>query len=221
MARVRTLKDIETLDDYDFLDLGAGDGKSIVSFADKIGGRGLGIELRRFKVEKAQELGRDVVLGNALQLDKLPGKVDYVVCDNFLEHLPNKKAVTNVLKKATAVTKKFIYISHPSFEDVDYLKAKGLKTYWSDWSGHTSMLTLSDIVEIFHECGVHWVQIFPVYHIKSSADARILPLDAGVDQFEYEAKHGPKPNPAIRFDRDVYYAYDIVGLIPGADPTCQ
>ncbi len=217
-GKLPTLKDVKTLDDYDFLDLGAGDGKSLSSSATKIGGRGLGIELREAKVEKAQELGNEVVLGNALELDKIPGKVDYVVCDNFLEHLPDKKAVSNVLKKATAVTRKFIYISHPSFEDVDYLKNLGLKTYWSDWHGHKSMLTLSEIVDILHDCGIHWAQIYPVYRIKNSNDNRIIPLKAGVDQFHYDhKKHGPKPKPAIKFDRDIYYCYDIVALVPGAD----
>lgn len=214
MGKVKSILNIKTLDDYDFLDLGAGEGGSIQSSANKIGGRGLGIELNQAKVEKAQKAGIDVVLGSALDLDKIPGKVDYVVCDNFLEHLPTKNDVREVLEKASKVVKKFIYIAHPSFEDIDYLKSKGLKTYWSDWRGHKSMLTLTDMIEIFHDCGIEWVQIKPVYRIKDSDDERILPLEAGVDQFSYESKHGAKPSPKIIFDRDIYYSFDIIGLTP-------
>jgi len=178
MEQLRTIHDIKTLDDYDFLDLGAGEGRSIQSCANKIGGRGLGIELNKTKVERAQKAGIEVVLGTSLDLDKIPGKVDYVVCDNFLEHLPSKNDVREVIKKASLVTRKFIYIAHPSFEDIDYLKDKGLKTYWSDWYGHKSMLTLSDMIEILNECGIDWIQVKPVYKISDSDDERILPIDA-------------------------------------------
>lgn len=213
MKKLRTLKDVKTLDEYDFLDLGAGEGLSLASCEKKIGGRGLGIEMKQAKVEKAQQSGVNVVLGNALHVSKLPGKVDYVVCDNFLEHLPDKETVLAMIKQASEVARKFIYIAHPSFEDIDYLKSLGLKTYWSDWTGHTSMLTLPDIVEILHECGIHWVQISPVYRIKNSDDPRIIPLDAGVDKFAYVPNYGPKPKPAIEFDRKIHYAYDIVGWL--------
>jgi SAM-dependent methyltransferase len=217
MARLKTIKDIKTLDDFDFLDLGAGEGRSLEYCEAKIGGRGIGIETMQEKVEDAQKRGREVYLGNALHLSRIPGKVDYVVCDNFLEHLPGKKEVTEMLKMAAAVTRKFIYISHPSFEDVHYLKGHGLKTYWSDWTGHTAMLTLSDLMGILHECGIHWVQVHPVYRIRTSDDERIIPLGAGVDKFHYEPSHGPKPKPAIKFDRELYYSFDIIGMMPGTD----
>lgn len=213
---MRTLQDVKTYEDYDFLDLGAGDGSSLSSFAKKMyGGRGLGIEFDKRKVEKAQAAKINVVLGDVLGLDSIPGKVKYTVCDNFLEHLPNRGVVESALGKAARVTQHFIYIRHPSFEDIDYLSSRGLKTYWSDWRGHTSMLSLSDIIQILHVHGIDLVQIYPVGRIYDSSDPSILPLSAPIDQHEYEKSHGPKPA-NLKFDREIFHAYDIVGMIPGS-----
>jgi SAM-dependent methyltransferase len=211
------LSHVTSFKKYDFIDLGCGDGASLVNFEKKIGGRGLGIELNRRKVKKAQELGRNVVHGNALSLSKIPGKVDFVTCDNFLEHLLSHDEVEKMLEQAVKVARKFVYIRHPSFEDIDYLATLKLKTYWSDWRGHTAMLRVSDLVDMLFRQGIHALKVVPVGRIHDSGDGRVIPLDAPADQHDYVPGHGPKPDPAVAFDRQVYFAFDIVGVIPGAE----
>jgi hypothetical protein len=208
---------VKSLSKYDLIDLGAGDGASLVNFEKKIGGKGLGIEFSKQKVAKAAGLGRNVVYGNALNLHKTPGKADIVTCDNFLEHLLSNSDAEKMLEQAVKAARKLVYIRHPSFEDNEYLAGLGLKTYWSDWRGHTSMLKVSEIVDMLRRQGIQTFKIIPVLQIKDSDDTRIIPLSAPTNQHHYEAKHGRKPKPAIKFDHEVYYAFDIVAVIPGAE----
>lgn len=212
---LKTISEIKTLNDYRILDLGAGDGASLATYEKIIGGKGLGIELDEKKVKKAQGLDRNVYLGNALDLHRIGGKVDYVTCDNFLEHLPNKQSVFEMLDQAFRVSEKFVFIRHPSFEDIEYLKGHGLKSYWSHWRGHTSMLTIGDFSEMFISLGVSRFMVVPVYRINNSNDSKLIPISAPVDQHDYDKdKHGEKPE-LIRFDKDVYYSFDIVAMNPG------
>lgn len=218
--RNKAIKDISTIKNlkgFDFIDLGAGDGASLVNFEKKIGGRGLGIDLDVKKVKKASELNRNVVKGNALKIDKIKGEVDFVTCDNFLEHLLSFKDAEKMIEKAVSKAKRFVYIRHPSFEDIEYLSGFGLKTYWSDWHGHTCMLKISDIVDIFMGLGITTFKIIPVARIKSSSDKRIIPLKAPVDQHFYTPEHGDKPKPTIRFKKNIYSAFDIVALTDESD----
>lgn len=215
--KLKLLGSIKNLNEYDFIDLGAGDGASLVNYEKKIGGKGLGVDLDKVKVKKAAELGRNVVYGDALNLHKLSGKVDFVTCDNFLEHLLSFDEVEKMLEQAIKKSRKFIYIRHPSFEDIDYLSSLGLKTYWTDWRGHTSMLKIADIVSMLLKHGIQTFKIVPIYLVKNSKDTRVIPLNAPIDQHHYIHAHGPKPSPIKKFDREVYYAFDIIGIIPGAE----
>lgn len=215
MAKLKTIKAIKTLSDYDFVDLGGGDGASLVNIERRIGGKGIAIEIDKKKVEKAQAMDREVRLGSALDLHKVMGKTKYATCDNFLEHLPDNSAVFEMLEQATRVATDFIFIRHPSFEHLDYLASLGVKPYWSHWRGHTSMVTIAEYMEMFFKLGITNVKIVPVYKIKSTADDKLLPLDAPIDQHNYDPKlHGKKP-PTTSFDRDIYYSFDIVAMIPG------
>ncbi len=211
------LGSIKTLNEYDFIDLGAGDGASLVNYEKKISKKGIGVEFDKAKVQKAMQLERNVVYGNALDLHTIKGKVDFVTCDNFLEHLKSYEEVEKMLGQAANKARKFIYIRHPSFEDIDYLASLGLKTYWSDWRGHTSMLTVAELVTILRKFGIQVFKVVPISLIKSSDDPRAIPLKAPVDQHDYEPKHGAKPKKPVKFDRNVYFAFDIIGMMPGSD----
>ena len=217
-SRLPKITDITSLSGYDIIDLGAGDGASLKNFERKFNGRGIGIELDEKKVKKAVALGHDnIYLGSALDLHKLSGKADYVTCDNFLEHLLSFDDVERMLRQAMGVARKCIYIRHPGFEDIDYLKSHGLKTYWSDWHGHTAMMRIGDYMEMFMRLGIQTVKVVPVSLIKDSEDDRLLPLDAPIDQHNYDPKKHSKKPKKIVFDREVYYAFDIVAMVPGAD----
>jgi hypothetical protein len=216
MSQTPELKHIRSLDAYDFIDMGASYGNSLDAFQRRSGGTGLGVDNNEAKVRKAQNMSRNVVLGNAFDISEIPGQVGFVTCDNFLEHLPSFQDTDAVLGCAAAVARDFIYIRHPSFEDVEYLGSLGLKTFWTDWAVHPISLRIADLIGMLRAHGVMTIKTIPVMRIRDSNDPNILPLEAPPGQHHYKPEHGDKPHPAVEFERDVYYAYDIVGLLPGS-----
>ena len=204
-----TVADLEW-SDYDFIDMGAGTGGSLLSARKRIGGRGLGLETDADKVMTARLDGLEVVEADLFSLPR-EARVRYVVFDNVLEHLPDLDAVAAALEVAQRTAAQFIYIRHPSFDDEAYLASLGLKQYWTDWTGHPAHILLCQYMRIFREIGIVGSTFHPVRRATDSTDATILPLDTPPDQFRYEAGlHGPKP--LVIFDRPVYEAYDIVAL---------
>ena len=214
MSQTPELKHIRSLDGYDFIDMGASSGNSLDAFQRRIGGTGLGGDNDEVKVSKAQDMGRNVVLGSALDVSEIPGQVSFVTCDNFLEHLPSCEDADAAVGCAAAVARDFIYIRHPSFEDVEYLGNLGLKTFWTDWEVHPIRLRIADLIGMLHAHGVMTIKTIPVMRIRDSNDPHILPLEAPTGEHHYKPEHGDKPHPAVEFERGVYYAYDIVGLLP-------
>lgn len=211
------LVDLESFRGYDFLDLGAGKGDSLESCEKRIGGKGLGVDNDPEKIRQAAASGRNVVLGGALDIRHVTGAVSYVVCDNFLEHLPSFADVDAVLEQAAAVATDYIYIRHPSFEDMDYLKELGLKTFWTDWKAHPSMLRVADILDMLRKHGIYTVKTVPVMRITDSDDPNVLPVEAPPGQHHYRSDHGQKPQPPIEFERDIFYAFDIVAMLPDSE----
>lgn len=198
---MRSLADVD-LDDYDFLDFGAGHGNSLRRCKELFGGRGLGIDIDRKKIAHAQEHGIEVVYGDITSLPRRK-LVTYVCMDNFLEHLPNFDVVRQMLEVATAVATDFLYIRHPSFEDEAYLAAIGLKQYWHDWTGHPSHVLLSDFCAMLKQLGARPFDMEFANPTFDSSDPSILPFSAPPDQHEYDEQlHGSKPQ--VAFARPVY-----------------
>lgn len=209
---MRTLDDVD-LGDYDFLDFGTGDGASLRRAAELFGGRGLGIDIDRKKIARAQERGDDIVYGDITALPRRK-TVRYVFMDNFLEHLPDYDLVQTMLDVAAAVAEEFVYVRHPSFEDEAYLASVGLKQYWHDWSGHPSHLVLPEFAAMFKKVGLGPVDVEYLYPASDSSDSSILPLDAPQDQHEYDATaHGDKPH--IDFPRPVYRQIRLRAYVRG------
>jgi hypothetical protein len=133
------------------------------------------------------------------------------MCD-FLEHLPDYKAVKEVIQIAGESATDFIYIRHPSFEDEAYLRAIGLKQYWQDWSGHPSHLLLADLAEMLTDAGVKSLDIKFVKPIWDSTDSTILPIGAPKNQSHYDDKlHGSKA--LVKFAKPVHRAIYITAYL--------
>jgi SAM-dependent methyltransferase len=209
----------------ELLDLGCGDGRSLTSAARRFGVPGVGLDLSAGKVRRAQAEGRSVYRADIRDLD--PGdfpSVRYVMMDNVLEHLPDLDEVASVVASACALASRLVHIRHPSFEDVDYLAAHGLKQYWTDWPGvHTAPIRLHEFVAMAAAAGVYRVEILPVLRALDAADPTLLPLDAPSGQRKLDravhgaydpVAHGPKPH--VVLERPVYYAFDVL-LVTGEE----
>src|SRR6185369_10144821 len=107
-----------------------------------------------------------------------------------------------------AASRDFLFVRHPSFDDIEYLAQFGLKFGWTDWSSHPNMMTTDDFRRIFETLGWHDYRIVPHMGYTDSTHPSIVPASAPRDTEVYdEALHGPKP--FVRFDHTVYAKFDI------------
>lgn len=227
---------VEALASVELLDFGSGTGESLADAERRFGVRGLGIDNSPHKVRRARRRGFDVRCADVLELSRYDlGSVRYVNLDNVLEHMPTLALAEDMLAQACRVASRCVHVRHPSFEETDYLAALGVKLYWTDWpTAHSAPIRLHQFVEMAERIGVYRFLVQPVMKIGSSDDHGVLPLSAPPDQQRQgkaspvEAggrgkgvysldRHGPKPT--VRFDRPVYFAFDIVFVTGPEMPT--
>lgn len=194
---------------YQFLDGGAGQGGSL-HFVSTLFNRapGLGLELMDDDARIARAKGYDVVTCNVMDEEFPDRSVSFCSAMDFLEHLPDEPAALDVMKKMARAARDFIFIRHPSFEDIDYLAQLGLKITWTDWWGHPNMMKIEDYRRFFADVGWTDYVINPRSVMFDSWHPSVVPIDAPTDTLAYDADlHGPKPY--VRFDRPVWEQFDI------------
>lgn len=195
--------------EFAFIDGGCGIGGSL-AFCEKTFGRspGIGFDSSPAKVERAVAAGHCVYRADLASIDLPPRSVSFVSFLDVLEHLPNVTVTRSILENMGCVARDFLFIRHPSFEDIAYLEERGLKLDWTDWHGHPNMMTLADFDALFRELGWSAPTVFGQKPIEDSRHPSIVPLDAPTDTVGYDpAIHSKKPG--IRFDRVVYSQFDI------------
>ena len=197
-----------------FLDFGSGIGGSLEYCEKRFGGIGLGIDNDDRKVSKANELGRNVVLGDILAISG--EKVfSYVSMMDFLEHLPSEEFALEVIGKACSLASDFVFIAHPSFEDESYLRGLDFKQYWQDWHNHPTHLMISDIVDALRQNGVGTIELEFFDGALDSSHESVLPISAPTDSHKYNPLlHGSKK--LVGFDRPVYRQIRILGRFKDA-----
>lgn len=199
---------------YNFIDLGASKGGSLMTCAKKFDAhRGLGIELNPAKIQRTRD-GLDVVHGDARHL-AVSDVVRFVSAVDFLEHLPDLGAVEQVLAAAAEAATDFVYISHPSFEGEYYLKSLGVIQYWHHWTGHKAHVRVSDYCAMFDRLGLHTYAIKYIDKVETSDHYSILP-GAPLNQGRYDP-HAHGPRPSFIFEEPIWRAQRIfVALRPFA-----
>lgn len=201
---------------YVFADLGSGRGGSIEHCVKRFArGSGMGFELDPNDVVEARRAGHHVFQSD-VRLVRLPPKsVAFVSAMDFLEHLPTEADAAAVLEHAAPAAREFLFIRHPSFEEMEYLAALGLKYCWSDWNEHTNLMKIADYHRLFERFGWREYAIFPRGLMVDSSDDQLVPLSAPTDTQVYDpVAHEPKP--AVRFDRPIYTQFDIFVRRAGA-----
>ncbi|WP_161603306.1 class I SAM-dependent methyltransferase [Blastopirellula marina] len=190
--------------DVDFIDYGCKFGGSF-SIGHQLGGKsGLGFDIRPEVVEEAVRRGHRAVVGDARELAIPDKSVRFSIMSHFLEHLPDLTSVEQAIATALRVSTDGIYLRGPMFDD-EYLAQYGLKTYWSDWTGHPCHVTDKQVESILTKLGVEpsSYRIRWVRRIRNSGSRTIHPLDSPKDQQYYNAKLHP-PKPRVAFTRKLY-----------------
>jgi hypothetical protein len=194
---------------YAFVDAGCAAGASIDHCERRFGlGRGLGLDWYQGDLDVARNNGFDVALCNLLEQELPPKCVAFASAVCFLEHLPDEASAVRVMERVAAAARDFVFVRHPSFDDIDYLAQFGLKFGWTDWSSHPNMMTTDDFRRVFEALGWRDYRIVPHMGYADSTHPSIVPASAPRDTEVYdEALHGPKP--FVRFDHTVYAKFDI------------
>lgn len=212
------MKGVYDLSKFDFLDLGCKTGGSIDYCAKRYRRsrlqhlRGIGVDINPNHVKKAREAGYAAIEQDILKLN-IRHKFKFVSALDFLEHLPNIVAVEGVVKKMSTLATDFIFIRHPSFEDIEYLESLDLKISWSDWRGHTALIKTYDFANMFNKLGLRQYCFIYKRPIWDSSNKVIIPLSAPVDIHEYTKNLGEKK--LIKFKKPVFSQIDIfVALRP-------
>jgi len=184
--------------DYDFLDLGAGDGGSIGYAKKRFNAkRGIGIDIDPEKVKMAKEKGHDVILGDVTKMHEMQKSVKFVIMSHFLEHLEGFNMAEKVLKSAVDIAQDFIYIKQPFFDSDSYLFKKGFMHMWAYWYGHDFHMTSFDFYRILMplklQSKIEGFIISGYNPTVTSDDPLIHPLKSGSGQSNYDPKiHPPK-----------------------------
>lgn len=198
-----------TAGEFAFVDGGCGIGGSL-AYCEKTfdRGRGIGFDLSPNKIAGAREAGHNVYRADMSTIALPEKSVSFVTFLDVLEHLPNVEVTRSILENMARVAKDFIFIRHPSFEDIDYLRDHGLKITWTDWHGHPNMMTLDDFDLVFRDLGWSAPTVYAQKPIADSTHPKIVPFSAPTDSVHYDADaHGPKKE--VTFDRPIYSQFDI------------
>jgi SAM-dependent methyltransferase len=195
--------------EIDFIDAGCGTGGSI-DFCRKVFGfpNGIGFDMNQKKIAGAQSKGYPVYLQDILKIN-FPAKcVCFSSMMDFLEHLPGMRSAAEMIKVLGNASRDFLFIRHPNFDDTDYLRKYNLKLTWTDWTGHTNMMKISDFIIIFNQLGWMNYRIIPRRLINNSDHEAVLPLSAPKNLNKYSQLKGLEKQ-IFEFDKPVYSQYDI------------
>lgn len=188
---------------YDFLDIGASKGGSTEFASTTFGGKGLGVDIDPAKIAKLKERGFDGLVADAANLSLPDKSVDYTVMMNFLEHLPSRDVAAAIIKQAARVSRKFVYIYGPNFDDLDYLASVGLKKFYADWPVyHTWHHTRDELAEIAKSLDLPFT-IVETERLRRSTHKYLLPMKTDPQQNYYDSDiHPPKKD--FRLKQKVY-----------------
>ncbi len=183
----------------EFLDLGCSTGKSYEYIRKATGLRiGISLDTDAAKVAECRKVNDLSFVFDVTSLPRSIGTVSSAYLIHFLEHIPNPEAAIEILRAAVYAARDFVLIRQPYFDHDDELRGLGLKTYWSDWSGHKNPMKSAQIAALADDPLVSRLRIFGIDRITGSEHPAVLPLTTLPDQHDYTAeKHGPKPKAAF------------------------
>ena len=194
---------------YKFLDVGCKIGGSF-SVAKKFGydtKQGIGIDINEQNVKKFTELGYNAIVADATNIPFNDNSFDLVIFSHVIEHLPNEQMGRKALEECLRVSNKYVFLALPFFDENDYLNSLGLKTYYSDWSGHKNMVHLKTIQNEYL-VGYNF-EITMKTKLSDSLAIEIHPINSPRDSHGYDEKlHGKKEY--VKFDKNIWREYTIL-----------
>ena len=118
------------------------------------------------------------------------------ISNHVLEHLPSEEMARKAINEMIRVTSEKISIGFPIFDYDEYLNSLGLRTFYSHWKGHTNMMKLSNLLDIFSE---YKYDIKMIKRIYDSSAIEIHSLESPIDCLSYDKSIHPEKE-FIKFD---------------------
>lgn len=196
---------------FDFIDLGASTGGSLVWASKAFGGTGLGVDMSEEKAQRAREQGHKIMVCDARSID-LPDKaVRYCTMMDFLEHLPSLDDAASVVQSAHRLSRDFLFIALPHFDNEKKLRKMGLKRYYADWSGHSLHLQTTQLLDILSQLdGESFVYRYG--EMFDTWDRSIIPVEAPRNSSFYDPNvFAPRVFEAL--PRKMFYARTFAVLV--------
>jgi len=194
---------------YKFLDVGCKIGGSF-DVSKRFGytkDEGIGIDINEESVKKFKENGYDAVVADATNLPFEVNSFELVIFSHVIEHLPNEELGKKALDECIRVSNKYVFLALPFFDEDDYLNSLGLKTYYSDWTGHKNKVHLKTITEKYLD-GYQYELKMKTKMIDSNS-SEIHPMISPKNSHKYDGSiHNPKDY--IIFDREIWREYEII-----------
>lgn len=191
---------------YDFVDFGCSGGNSIRFGIEQLGARhGLGLDIDPLKVAAAREAGFDAEVADITTLDpEKVGNTRFAILSHFLEHLPGRREAQQVIAAACRVSEQFVFVRQPYFDADGHLFSRGLKLYWSDWTGHPFHITSLDLYGFFRDLQARGAVTRFIIFFRSSIEdplhPALHPIASPIDQHEWEGlRHKAKPDGLLDF----------------------
>ena len=202
---------------YDFIDLGTCDGGGFEIAKCQGGRRGLGFDIEPTAVIRGLDKGLDVACYDVCALESVKPTVDFTICSHILEHLPSIASVRSVIDAAARMSRDYLLISGPCFEEESYLLDNGVKLLHSLMLDHTCKFKIIELVTMLHELQLRDYTICLTERIEDTSNHWVHAQDQHVPPFGLwtydETKHDAKPQ--FVFDREIYR--DFVCVVPLRD----
>lgn len=189
------------IEDYDYIDFGCSNGNSLIYGQNLFQGKhGIGVDNDPEKIMQAKKTLQNEKFQSQhtamcmdvlnLEDENLEKQFKFTTCIHFLEHLAGYTQVQKAIQTAIKLSTDFVFILQPNKDHDVTLFKNGFKTYYSHWSGHTSLTSSYEFYKILEECRQEkHIKDYVIFYnelIKNSQDPIIHPLTSPIDQHDYD-----------------------------------
>lgn len=219
IENVENLRKLIVENNICFFDFGCSHGNGMLWVQKQLGLYGLGFDINEKKIISASSKN---ILCCLYDILKLPEKkiVSFTTLFHMLEHLNSKWEAYEYIEKAVEVSTDHVIIKQPYYDADPFLFSLGLKTFYSDWTGHRNHMVTNDFYFILERMRrdekISGYVIGYKLPILSSDDTKIHPLCAARDSHDYDYEKFPEKPKRVIFQFPMFYeiqvAIDVSGI---------
>lgn len=220
--KIHTVESLQKIVDDNairFFDFGCSHGNGMMWVQNQLGCSGLGFDIIETKLLSTS--AKDL-LCSRYDILKLPDQklVPFTTLFHMLEHLNSKWDAYEYIEKAVEVSTEYVIMKQPYYDADPFLFSLGMKTFYSDWTGHRNHMVTNDFYFILEklrrEKKIAGFAIRYNLPILSSDDKKIHPLSSARDSHDYDSEHFPEKKKNIVFNFPMFYEIQVAIDVSGS-----